>query len=448
MADPNPSSPTQAARRAKYGINVTIAVVAALLIVIGLNVIVDRGFRRLSEGSPGATEWLRYDLTATRQYSLSPQTVRVLSELEGDYTIVALIDPRAQTLEEVVQIQRVIDLVQEYGRYSPRLTVERINPATDVTQADRLYQRILERYESALQPMIDATREGRAALNTVGEQLAAVTALMGAAAEEDGLTNQASRGMVEGVFKAFQRLESDLGAVDAQVQRELDQPLPGYTRVREDLAQTLSQIDQTFLTQAINGFQQVNRVADTPDGAKDKLLQAIDRMTELRETVRQAVTDLQFVEPVEDYDRTRTSLLTQESVVILGPQRVRVVPLSQMFRAVPRDLAEQAGELELGFIGEEKLTGALLAMSMDNPPMVVFVQPGRAPVIGDRGQYEYVAQRLRNANMRVEQWLPAGQVTQFGQMPAAPPPKPSRGRRRSGLSCPSRRQTRATRCRS
>ena len=429
MAESQSGNPTQATRRAKYGVNVTIAVVAALLIALGLNAIVDRGFRRLSEGSPGATEWLRYDLTATRQYSLSPQTVRVLSELDSDYTIVALIDPRAQTLEETVQIQRVIDLVQEYGRYSPRLTIEQINPATDVAQADRLYQRVMERYESALAPMVDAIKDGRTALDAVAEQLAPITVLMGGAAEDEALTNQASRGMVEGVFKAFSRLETDLTTVDTQVAQQLGQPLPNYTQVREDLTVTLSQIDQTFLTQAVSGFEQVNRVADTPDDAKDKLLQAIDRMTSLRETVRQAVTDLQFVEPVEEYDRTRASLLSQESVVILGPSRVQVVPLNQMFRTVPRDLAEQAGELELGFIGEEKLTGALLAMSMDDPPMVVFVQPGRAPAIGERGQYEYVAQRLRNANMRVEQWLPAGQVTQFGQMPGGPPPEARPGQK-------------------
>lgn len=429
MVDSASPKPTQTARRAKYGLNLTVAVIAAVLIAIGLNVIVDRGFRRLSETSPQTTEWLRYDLTATRQYSLSPQTVRVLSELENNYTLVALIDPRAQTLEDRVQIQRVIDLVQEYGRYSPRLTVERINPATDVTQADRLYQRVRERFESRLETLVGATEQGRVALAGAAEQLATVTALMGAVAEDDALINQASMRMVEGVYAAFQRLDADLSTVDAQIEQQLDQPLPDYRAIRESLVVTLSQVDETFLTQAIAAFERVNRVADTPDNAKDKLLQAIERMTVLRETVRKAVSDLQFAEPVEAYDRTRTALVTQESVVILGPDRVRVVPLNEMFRAVPRDLVEQAGELELGFIGEEKLTGALLSMSMDSPPMVVFIQPGRAPAIGERGQYQYVAQRLRSASMRVEQWLPTGQVTQFGQMPAGPPPQAESGQK-------------------
>ena len=74
-------------------------------------------------------------------------------------------------------------------------------------------------------------------------------------------------------------------------------------------------------------------------------------------------------------------------------------------------------------INEEKLTGALLSMTLQQPPMVVFVTSGGGPALGEQGRYNIVAQRLLNADFRVTQWNPAGQMSSMGQ-PTPPQPRP------------------------
>ena len=56
---------TQSQRRLKYGLNVTVAVIAATVIVVFLNYM-------------GARQFARFDMTNTGQYSLSDQTLKLL----------------------------------------------------------------------------------------------------------------------------------------------------------------------------------------------------------------------------------------------------------------------------------------------------------------------------------------------------------------------------------
>jgi hypothetical protein len=76
------------------------------------------------------------------------------------------------------------------------------------------------------------------------------------------------------------------------------------------------------------------------------------------------------------------------------------------------------------------LTGTLVSLSLDQPPLVVFVLTGSGSAIGPRGQYQQVAKRLMSANIEVKEWNPAGQVSNFGQRtPPQPPPRPKPGQK-------------------
>ena len=91
----NHSSHTQAARRRKYGLNVAVSVVAVLALFVLINWIAYRQF-------------VRFDLTATRSYSLSPQTLKVLQGLEGSYQIVTLFSRSGE------HVDQALDLIEEY----------------------------------------------------------------------------------------------------------------------------------------------------------------------------------------------------------------------------------------------------------------------------------------------------------------------------------------------
>ena len=72
-----PAGATQSTRRVTYGLNVLVGVLLALSLVVFLNWISNRQYKR-------------FDLTAAGQYSLSPQTKQVLNDLKDDYQIVTL----------------------------------------------------------------------------------------------------------------------------------------------------------------------------------------------------------------------------------------------------------------------------------------------------------------------------------------------------------------------
>jgi len=109
---------------------------------------------------------------------------------------------------------------------------------------------------------------------------------------------------------------------------------------------------------------------------------------------------------------------------------VRVIPLKELFREPDRSQMRPGQMPELRFQGEEKITGALVSMSMSNPPMVVFVGGGPRPATGPGGQYQKVTQRLQNLNFKVESWNPAGGPGPGGRpMPPGPAPEPQEGQK-------------------
>ena len=104
---------TGAERRLKYGVNVAVAVVVSVLIVVIINII---AYKYLVKA--------RWDTTHGRQYSLSPQTRKILAGLEHDYQIVTLIAQSDENYENAV------NLIKEYDYRSGKVTVESVNPLT------------------------------------------------------------------------------------------------------------------------------------------------------------------------------------------------------------------------------------------------------------------------------------------------------------------------------
>jgi len=107
---------------------------------------------------------------------------------------------------------------------------------------------------------------------------------------------------------------------------------------------------------------------------------------------------------------------------------VTVVALEQMFRVAAN--TDGSGVAEPQFLGEEKITGALLGMQQQVMPMVVFVSNPQYPAFGQQGLLRLLGERLENMRFRVEEWSPQGRPGPMGQMlPAGDPPKPLPGQK-------------------
>lgn len=413
METKNTPPETQASRRIKYGLNVAVAAVAAVALVVLLNWVAYR-------------QYVRFDLTATRKYSLSEQTEKVLRNLEGDHRVVTLFRVAGPRLEYVR------DLIGDYAGYGSSLRVEHIDPDLEIAKRDAFLGSLLDRYQEKLQPTVDAVAKGREALTAASQAMAAMVEPLREAAANPDLTDPQYKEFLASLQTVFMRQAEEVEAAQQGIEEALAQPLPEYPATLDRLRTQLQQIDEQIYAVVAERFTRSRGRQGVPSAVQDRLLGLADEVGRARTELQATVTALRDVAPVEEYTELVESLSAatggiKDAVIVVGPQQVRVIDVAEMFRepdpSAAGGAAAGAAEPEMQFVGEERLTGALLAMSIEKPAMVVFVAQGQQPALGDgtmRGQYDHVASRLRAANFRVEQWQPGGgmRMGPMGPMPA------------------------------
>ena len=425
---PRIANPNQAARRTIYGANVAVAVLAAVALAVLMNWLVDYGFQ---QANPSVRPWISYDLTATRRYSLSKQTIRVLSNLKKDYQIVTLFDPNATDPRVTERRQQVRDLVDDYQRYSSHLKVTHIDrPDLQVAQVEAFDKQVLSRFADKLAPTKSAIKGGERAIDDLTHRMPAMIKPLQAALKDPHLKNGKLKQLIQQVASLLTQDQGDLAKTNSHVNDLLNQPLPDYGGVKQSIQSTLEQLDEHLFAPAAQQFNHEADKSATPAAVQNNLLVSAKAMNAASDAIEKVVPKLKSVKAVSTYDAVRSAITNDLSVVILGPKQVRVVPLSRMFRQQSPQQIQQSGEQGASFLGEQQLTGALVSMTLKHPPMVVFVLRGSGAALGRRGQYTEVAKALRAANIDVRQWSPSGDMTTYGQrMPPQPPPMPGKGQK-------------------
>jgi len=429
MTDSSPPTPTAARRRTLYGLNVLVAAVAAIGVAVLLNALVVWSYDRID---PAAKRWVRYDLTATRAYSLSPQTLRVLGNLEGEHRIVT--NFRADRVSAAA-LQRVRDLIDEYARFSNRISVRHLDPSYDVVERDRFFGRIEAIFADQLAPakqVLPAALDEMARLQGVfTEAEQALLPLLEDPSTETGQTRQLLRTLVA----RSQEMRTALASERQLYREELDQPLPGYDEIATGITSTIGSAEQ-LLGAAVQFIGKAVEQPGVPNSAKEAMLAVSEQMTAAQAKVTDATRSLEGLERVDRYEEARGTLLSQESVAVMAEDDVRVIPVSEMFREADPEAVERTGSTELPFVGEERLTGALVSLGLDHAPLVVFLNGNPQPMMR-RGGFSYVADRARAANFEVKEWNAAGTPTPYGQsMPPGPIPEPAEGQRAIYIALP------------
>lgn len=124
-------------RRAKHGLTAIISIVAVLGILVLLNFIADR-------------QAVRWDLTKTKSYSLSDQTVKVLEEINEQ------VDVRAFFSKSDANYEIAKDRLDHYSDLNRNIKVEFIDPDEKPSLAQ---QYNITRYETTVFTMGDRTEE-------------------------------------------------------------------------------------------------------------------------------------------------------------------------------------------------------------------------------------------------------------------------------------------------
>ena len=428
-----PAIETQAERRVKYGLNVAVAIVAAIAIVVLINWISYRNFR---------TGDMRWDVTLTRQYSLSPLTQRVIGRLDGDYRIVTLFED-GESSHEVVR--RLRDLITEYDRASARITVEQINPATEPTKIDEFKRSLHDMFKDKLQPLADANEKGIAAMERATAELEQLLEIVRLTLKDANLKARDTRSLV--------RLNDTERIVDARVRDYQIQltalksytlaAMPNYAETRAKIRQYLEFVDANLYPALKKGLIEpvLAQIAEeypkalfgiTADGVTDSMLKLQQLITQAPKSRQAVYTDLAKAPGVPSYDALFPALAKEFPIILISPKDVKGLAMSDLFTAGENREQQMEREKWLEelkgkeFLGEERLTGALASLTMaslDPPPMVVFVATGSSLAASPKRDYKQLIDRLEGMGLRVEVWDPVNR-SPFVAPDSKPKPAP------------------------
>lgn len=409
----------QGARRARYGLNVIVSVAAAVTLVVLINWIAHRHF-------------IRRDFTDRRQYSLSEQTLKVLEQLEGPYRVVTLFT------REGPYIDQSRDLIDEYGRYGDNLSIDHIDAGRDIGRVEKFFASLRDRYEAQLRPLILAVQKGTESLERVktaaGELRTPLAELVGNGALPEGDLQR----FIREVASALARLENEIEQLATQVRRDMDSPLPAYGQTVSTIQSLLGDLDGNVFAITQQQFRLAADSPEVPAGVKDGLLSLAVRIERLRSGLQEDLALIRDAPVAADYERVRGQLNNPDPIVLMSGDQAQVLGVGELFREPDARQMPPGQQPRLWFQGEEKLTGALVNMSLKTRPMVVFIPGGSEQAIGPRGTYNQVVQRLENMNFQVKQWSPQPQPGPMGQpMPPGPMPEPEPGQKAVWIALPS-----------
>ena len=117
-------------RRGRYGLNSSIIFLTSLGLIIVINSLL---YWLVSQ--PNQPEWLRVDTTATKQFILEDQAIKVIANLKEDVKITVFI--ATNTPEKAAGWRSIEDLLLEFKRRSKKvdLSYARIDPELDPNSA-------------------------------------------------------------------------------------------------------------------------------------------------------------------------------------------------------------------------------------------------------------------------------------------------------------------------
>ena len=406
----NPPPPANAGqRRALFGLNTGVAVTVAVCLVILLNWLV---FWQYAATPPAVKRFVRFDLSATRSHSFSPQTRHVLAALQTPHTLVAVFRDDAKQSELAAARRRHLeDLLEEYARTNRQITVRTISVARDSAGADGVAREVAQRFAKETLPLQTQLKDASAAMAAVAADLSQWQPALDALASAP-YASEAHQARARGTANALARLRLKLLAAVTDAQKELAAPMPDCIRVSQAGYDTLlAAHEEIKLSRQVLSETLVGGASKLED--RETALNLAARMKGTPAQCLQAAYVLQNARSTTAYEQARMALASGETLVVLADKRARVVPVERLFRRVGDNLAKAGVTAQDSgaeqFTGEEQITGALVSLSLSPAPRVVFLQAnaGAALTPDNPGQdsrpglFQAMAERLRALDFEV-----------------------------------------------
>jgi hypothetical protein len=374
--------------------------------------------------------------------SLNTQTKQILKDLKQNIKIVSLytnVNPPADTAKAkdfVDYAQPVADLLDEYKRYGGgKIEVEVIDPTENPGKVDDLIANVTERYGGevkAYRDFLDGYTGAGKTEEQIKKMLTDEVEKASAISKEDlGAANSKLADVVQQALDTAKSLVTKFGTTARDRKRFLDEKPPNYRRAVDDINTRMEDVSD-ISGQIVKLFDQLKTEAAAPAAVKKYAVEAIPRFQELQKRAN-AVTDATKKLGTLKLDDLRTQLKARDGVVVLGPKDMRTLSFEQVWQTDPnvrRELMNPDAKIKPRFAGEQQITSAILALTQEKKPKVVFVRPGGAPLttpgtfFNAGGPLSQIAARLKEYNFEVLEKDLSGTWAMQAQMRGGMPPEP------------------------
>lgn len=392
-------------RRTRYGLSSLV-----LALAVGASCVI--------AGVLGSRYHWRWDVTATRQHTLSPRTLAVLRASDEPRTIVVSADMRRL---EPQAAAAMADLLAEFERQAPSLDVAWIDtgsPSGRTEFADLIESLAaadaegLSAQRAALTRALEGARELSTGMGAVSDRMKALSAAYGAeTSQAQDLERQA------GVVRTLPaRLEPAIEALRAAAEHEIGgASLPAVDVASDKARPAIAEVARAM--QAIHAF--ADQLAAESRGASQAIGAAADALA------REAQAQMELGARLADsLDRLRPSdplivartLQAGDAVLITGPSGTLAIDFPSLF---PR--AQVAGDApaERLFAGEQLIATALAALDQVNAPILVIVHAEERNLVDARGGPTTIArsvfgrafERMRLTRIEPVEWRLASPST-------------------------------------
>lgn len=382
------------------GLNVVLMVILVVALVGGLQWI-------------GLTRLGRIDVTSSGVNSLTEPTEALLKGLDQQVTLTSFYFETDIENEDQDRFRSAVNDLLELYQVSNRsqITFQSINPLQDHDERSAALKKLANCSKFAEQA------EGHIkAIDLFQSELSdRITAIMG---EDLGVIR--TFGELEGtearliadITRLFEDLSKNIKSTNQQIKDALASEVPAYGAATSLLRKTYAAVRDV-----LSGIQTVSvQFTTNPEGFSPSVLDflggsdaryraLIDELKAQEETIGNL--------PDLDLDGIIAELVngTNNPILVQTESSAEVVPWHKVWLPATPDSVGRRFE-ERRFQGEQAITSAILRLTQDKQPAVIFVRHGGAPmtVPGNRlrrqppGAYAQLAAQLEDTNFGVYEW--------------------------------------------
>ncbi len=416
---PGPESQKQ--RWMKYGANVALAVVVVIVLAIVTTALAQRANVRL-------------DTTQTGLYSLKPQTVNIIKGNKQKIKLVSLYtrnaNPGAQPTDETDYAQVVDDLLEEYARKGNNITVESIDPIANPTKVDDLINEVTNKYGGEVAKYREVVDQYPAAYEQIRKLTAAQMEKVASLSMESLAGNESAQGVSLAIF-TVQQFPDLLKNSETQIKRRLEMKPPDYKGATQSVERTMEALSQ-MTGQIVENFSKSKDDPKVAEPIRQYMAASTETYATIKKIADEQVAKIRALGELK-LDDLRQKLREQNAILVMGEKDMRSLSAEQVWKRNEEEIRRMRPGEEVKasakFLGEQQISTAILSLTTEKKPKVVFVRPGGSPLASSsffqQGPFSKVADRLREYNFEVLEKDLSGtwaMQAQMRQQPTEPEP--------------------------